>query len=143
MKLGLKITFYADDEVQLGVKSAQYNQNTAELENTMIQRLGGLRKSSLILYGSEIPEPIKYGSDADPREEALTPELINQVTDVEKILKMREPQWRVKELQTKNWDDLSNYEKGLVEDHYIRLQLRRRIQRLVDETRKDILEVEF
>jgi len=135
-------TFYADDEIQLGVKSAQYNQNTAELENSMIQRLGGLRKSSLLLYGSEVPEPIKYGSEKDPREKELTPDLINQVTDVEKILKMREPQWKIRDLQTRDWDNLTDYEKDLVEDHYIRLQLRRRIQRLVDaKSLKRLLEV--
>jgi len=135
-------TFYADDEVDLGVKSAKYNQNTAELENTMIQTLGGLRKRALLFYGSNIPEPVKYGSEKDPREEELTPDLINKVTDVEKVLKMREPQWKIRELRHKNWDDLTDYEKDLIKDHYIRLQLNRRLQKLVDsESLTRLLEV--
>jgi len=123
---------YAEDEIALGVYSAQYNQETAEIENTMIQTLGGLRKRALLLYGSEPQEPIRYGSKKDPREEPITPELINRVCDVEKILKMREPRWRVRELEQKKWDDLTPEEKELVKDYHIRKELNKRIQRLVD-----------
>jgi len=123
---------YAKTEKELGVRSAEYNQETGEIENTKIQQLGGLRKRSLLFYGSKLPEPIKYGSKKDPREEALTPENINRVCDVEKILKMREPRWVIKALEKTPWDDLTKEQKNLVEDYHIRRELNRRIQKLVD-----------
>lgn len=123
---------YAKTEGELGVRSAQYNQETGEIENTKIQQLGGLRKRSLLFYGSKLPEPIKYGSKKDPKEEMLTPELVNRVCDVEKILKMREPRWLVRELEKTKWDDLTKEQKNLVEDYHIRRELGRRLQQLVD-----------
>jgi hypothetical protein len=123
---------YAKTEGELGVRSAQYNQETGEIENTKIQQLGGLRKRSLLFYGSKLPEPIKYGSKKDPKEEMLTPELVNRVCDVEKILKMREPRWLVRELEKTKWDDLTKEQKSLVEDYHIRRELGRRLQKLVD-----------
>jgi hypothetical protein len=123
---------YAKTEEELGVRSAQYNQETGEIENTKIQQLGGLRKRSLLFYGSKLPEPIKYGSKKDPREKMLTPELVNHVCDVEKILKMREPRWLVRELEKTKWDDLTKEQKSLVEDYHIRRELGRRLQQLVD-----------
>lgn len=123
---------YAKTEEELGVRSAQYNQETGEIENTKIQQLGGLRKRSLLFYGSKLPEPIKYGSKKDPREKMLTPELVNHVCDVEKILKMREPRWLVRELEKTKWDDLTKEQKNLVEDYHIRRELGRRLQQLVD-----------
>lgn len=123
---------YAKTEEELGVRSAQYNQETGEIENTKIQQLGGLRKRSLVFYGSKLPEPVKYGSKKDPREKPLTPEWVNHVCDVEKILKMREPRWLVRELEKTDWDDLTKKQKDLVEDYHIRRELGRRLQKLVD-----------
>jgi len=126
-----KVT-YAKTEEELGVRSAEYNQETGEIENTKIQQLGGLRKRSLLFYGSKLPDPVEYGSKKDPREEPLTPENINRVCDVEKILKMREPRWVVKALEKTKWDDLTKEQKDLVGDYHIRRELNRRLQKLVD-----------
>jgi len=123
---------YAEDEEALGVKAARYNQETAEIENTMIQELGGLKKRSILFYGARKHAPLEYGSKLDPRVEEITPELINRVCDVEKILKMREPRWVVKELEQKPWDSLTDEQKALVSDYHIRRELKRRLQKLID-----------
>jgi hypothetical protein len=123
---------YAEDEESLGVRAARFNQETAEIENTMIQQLGGLKKRAILLFGAEMHEPLKYGSKKDPREAPVSPETVNQVCDVEKILKMREPRWVVKELEQRDWDSLTDREKALAEDYHIRRELKRRLQKIID-----------
>jgi hypothetical protein len=123
---------YAEDEEALGVYAARYNQETAEIENTMIQELGGLRKRAILFYCSKQHATLEYGSKKDPRTVDITPEIVNKVCDVEKILKMREPRWVVKELEQKPWDTLTDAEKELVSDYHIRRELKRRLQKLID-----------
>ena len=82
-----KDTKYAEDEAALGVWSARYNQETAEIENTMIQELGGLRKRAILFYGARQHTPLEYGSKKDPRTAKIAPDVINHACDVEKILK--------------------------------------------------------
>jgi len=127
-----KVTKYANDEQALGVSAARYNQETAEVENTTIQQFGGLKKRSILLFGAEKHEPLRYGSKKDPREAPVSPDTVNQVCDVEKILKMREPRWVVKALEKRDWDSLTDSEKFLVKDYHIRRELKRRLQQVID-----------
>jgi hypothetical protein len=120
---------YADDEETLGVMCASYNQIIAETENELIERLGGLRKRSLILQGKEIPAVVTIGEGTKYEEKhKMTVEVINRITDVEKILKMREPRWKVKKLEKKPIDSLTEDEWGLVRDSYLRKELTKLVQ---------------
>ena len=125
---------YAQDEKELGVMCAAYNQQIAETENELIERLGGLRKRSMILQGKEAP-PVVTIAPGTKYEETHTMDiaLINKITDVEKILKMREPRWKVKKLEKKTIDDLTSDEWELVRDAYLRKEL----TRLVNNVTKD------
>lgn len=125
---------YAESESELGVKCARYNQETAETENELIERLGGLRKRSMILQGKEEPPVVTIGTGTkDEESHVLDMETINRVTDVEKILKMREPRWLLKDLQKKPWDSLTDEQKDIVRDYHVRKELKK----VVDEAVKD------
>jgi hypothetical protein len=124
----------AKDEQELGVMCAAYNQQIAETENELIERLGGLRKRSLILQGKEAPPVVKIGEGTKYEEtHVLDIALINQITDVEKILKMKEPRWKVKKLEKKPIDELTQEEWDLVRDSYLRKEL----NKLVSDITKD------
>ena len=114
----------ADNEAELGVMCAAYNQQIAETENELIERLGGLRKRSMILQGKQAPPVVVIG-EGTKYEETHTMDiaLINQVTDVEKILKMREPRWKVKTIEKRPIEDLTKDEWELVRDSYLRKEL--------------------
>jgi hypothetical protein len=123
---------YGKDEVELGVKSSRYNQETAETENELIERLGGLRKRSLILQGKMEPVTVTIGVGSGLEEDhVLDMQTINRVTDVEKILKMREPRWLLKKLQKKPWSELTDDERNIVRDYHIRRQLRKVVDNAV------------
>lgn len=119
----------ADTEGELGIMCASYNQNIAETENELIERLGGLRKRSMILQGKELPPVVTIGAGSKYEEKVrMDMEIINKVTDVEKILKMREPRWKVKRLEKKPIDTLTPEEWGLVRDSYLRKELSKLVQ---------------
>jgi hypothetical protein len=124
----------AESEEELGVMCAAYNQQIAETENELIERLGGLRKRSMILQGKDAPPVVTIGDDSKYEEShTMDIALINRVTDVEKVLKMKEPRWKVKKLEKKPIDDLSKDEWELVRDSYLRKEL----TKLVNEAIKD------
>lgn len=117
---------YGTSEEKLGISAARYNQETAEAESDMIERLGGLRKRSLILQGVNEPPTVIIGAGTKYEEPVqLTMDVINMVTDVEKILKMKEPRWLLKEIQKKPIDTLTKEEWSLARDYYIRKELTR------------------
>jgi len=119
-------TKYAEDEKSLGVQAARYNQEIAETESELIERLGGLRKRSMILQGKNPPPIATIGRGTRYEKQIpLTIEKINSITDVEKILKMREPRWLIKQLQKKKWEDLTPVERDIVEDYHVRNELSR------------------
>jgi len=124
----------ANDETELGVMCAAYNQQIAETENELIERLGGLRKRSMILQGKYAPPEVTIG-EGTKYEETHTMDiaLINKVTDVEKILKMKEPRWRVKTIEKQPIESLTDEQWELVRDSYLRKEL----QKLVNVVIKD------
>jgi hypothetical protein len=120
---------YAKTEEELGVQCASYNQIIAETENELIERLGGLRKRSMILQGKEIPPVVTIGEGTKYEEKiSMDMEIINRVTDVEKILKMKEPRWKVKSLEKIPISDLTIEEWDLVRDSYLRKELNKLVQ---------------
>jgi hypothetical protein len=114
----------AENEAELGVMCAAYNQRIAETENELIERLGGLRKRSMILQGKQTPPDVVIGKGTKYEEtHTMDIALINRITDVEKILKMKEPRWKVKTIEKKPIESLSTEEWDLVRDSYLRKEL--------------------
>jgi len=115
---------YAGSEEELGVGCAAFNQQIAETENELIERLGGLRKRAMILQSKELPPIVTIGEGTKYEEQhSLDIAMINKITDVEKILKMREPRWKVRKIEKRKIEDLSPEEWELVRDSYLRKKL--------------------
>jgi hypothetical protein len=119
---------YADNEEELGIKCSKYNQTIAQTENRLIQELGGVRRSALLLFKSERPPKITIGEGSNKRVFEFTPALVNRVCDVEKVLKMREPYWQLQELYKKKWGKLTESERDLVVDMHVRREIKRMIR---------------
>jgi hypothetical protein len=129
-----KKTKYAETEEELGAKAARYNQEIAETENELIERLGGLRKRSLILQSRNDPPVITIGKGTKFEENiTLDVATINRVTDVEKILKMKEPRWLLKQVEHIPWQDLTPAQRELARDYHIRKELTKVVSKAVED----------
>jgi len=94
------------DDKQFAIELAKYNEEVFNADNQEIGQLGGLRKRSLFAYGEKMK---KYKvKDIEDREHKVTPKLINDCTNVEKVMKSHESKMLVGRFA----EEIENYKKG-------------------------------
>lgn len=114
-----KIKYQSEDELAKAV--AKYNQEQWRADK-YIGKFGGIRKRAIFAFA----EPIKLKLDG--KEYTLTLSDINRITNVEKIMKMRDPFGKLEELQKqykagKKLDEFSEKDRKLLTEHLLRAKL--------------------